>query len=65
MFGVGDTVGCLVNFRLNQALFTKNGRDLGTLSCLLPAQLSGSPRQYWHSNNFLYGTRDRLVWIHR
>lgn len=31
MFGVGDTVGCLINFRLNHALFTKNGRDLGTL----------------------------------
>ncbi|KAH6845023.1 CTLH/CRA C-terminal to lish motif domain-containing protein [Chaetomium sp. MPI-CAGE-AT-0009] len=28
VFGVGDTVGCLVNFRLNQALFTKNGREL-------------------------------------
>jgi hypothetical protein len=32
MFGVGDTVGCLVNFRLNHALFTKNGRELRTLS---------------------------------
>ncbi|KAK4104278.1 SPRY-domain-containing protein [Parathielavia hyrcaniae] len=28
MFGIGDTVGCLVNFRLNHALFTKNGREL-------------------------------------
>ncbi|KAK4033739.1 hypothetical protein C8A01DRAFT_49718 [Parachaetomium inaequale] len=28
IFGVGDTVGCLVNFRLNHALFTKNGREL-------------------------------------
>ncbi|KAK4241617.1 hypothetical protein C8A03DRAFT_12110 [Achaetomium macrosporum] len=27
-FGAGDTVGCLVNFRLNHALFTKNGREL-------------------------------------
>ncbi|AEO55930.1 hypothetical protein MYCTH_2300271 [Thermothelomyces thermophilus ATCC 42464] len=27
-FGVGDTVGCLINFRLNHALFTKNGREL-------------------------------------
>ncbi|EAQ92357.1 hypothetical protein CHGG_00592 [Chaetomium globosum CBS 148.51] len=27
-FGVGDTIGCLVNFRLNQALFTLNGREL-------------------------------------
>lgn len=31
-FGIGDTVGCLVNFRLNHALFTKNGRELRTLS---------------------------------
>ena len=30
-FGIGDTVGCLVNFRLNHALFTKNGRELRTL----------------------------------
>ncbi|KAK1750591.1 hypothetical protein QBC47DRAFT_406951 [Echria macrotheca] len=28
-FGPGDTVGCLVNFRLGHALFTKNGEDLG------------------------------------
>ncbi|KAK3360291.1 hypothetical protein B0T25DRAFT_126601 [Lasiosphaeria hispida] len=28
-FGPGDTVGCLVNFRLGHALFTKNGQDLG------------------------------------
>ncbi|KAK4144240.1 CTLH/CRA C-terminal to lish motif domain-containing protein [Dichotomopilus funicola] len=28
IFGVGDTVGCLVNFRLNHALYTKNGREL-------------------------------------
>ncbi len=28
MYGVGDTIGCLVNFRLNHALFTKNGREL-------------------------------------
>ena len=28
-FGPGDTVGCLVNFRLGHALFTKNGDDLG------------------------------------
>ena len=27
-FGPGDTVGCLVNFRLGQALFTKNGEQL-------------------------------------
>jgi hypothetical protein len=31
IFGVGDTVGCLVNFRLNHALFTKNGRELRML----------------------------------
>ena len=39
MFGVGDTVGCLVNFRLSHALFTKNGRELGRFcflfSCLV------------------------------
>lgn len=28
-FGVGDTVGCLVNFRTATASFTHNGRDLG------------------------------------
>ncbi|KAL1842029.1 hypothetical protein VTJ49DRAFT_6195 [Mycothermus thermophilus] len=28
VFGVGDTVGCLVNFRAGHALFTKNGREL-------------------------------------
>ncbi|KAK4444834.1 hypothetical protein QBC34DRAFT_474055 [Podospora aff. communis PSN243] len=28
-FGPGDTIGCLVNFRLGHALFTKNGDDLG------------------------------------
>lgn len=28
-FGPNDTVGCLVNFRLGHALFTKNGDDLG------------------------------------
>ncbi|KAK0728469.1 hypothetical protein B0T26DRAFT_738802 [Lasiosphaeria miniovina] len=28
-FGSGDTAGCLVNFRLGHALFTKNGVDLG------------------------------------
>ncbi|KAK3327322.1 hypothetical protein B0T19DRAFT_484453 [Cercophora scortea] len=27
-FGPGDTVGCLLNFRLGQALFTKNGVQL-------------------------------------
>ncbi|KAH8881612.1 ran-binding protein [Thozetella sp. PMI_491] len=27
-FGPGDTVGCLVNFRLGQALFTRNGIEL-------------------------------------
>ncbi|KAL2131100.1 hypothetical protein VTI74DRAFT_5552 [Chaetomium olivicolor] len=27
-FGVGDTVGCLINFRLGHALFTKNGKEL-------------------------------------
>ncbi|AEO62326.1 uncharacterized protein THITE_2106386 [Thermothielavioides terrestris NRRL 8126] len=27
-FGTGDTVGCLLNFRLNHALFTKNGQEL-------------------------------------
>jgi len=31
IFGVGDTVGCLVNFRLNHALFTKNGQELRML----------------------------------
>lgn len=33
-FGVGDTVGCLVNFRLGHALFTKNGRQLGMFDSL-------------------------------
>lgn len=28
-FGPGDTIGCLINFRLGHALFTKNGEDLG------------------------------------
>ncbi|KAL2264727.1 hypothetical protein VTJ83DRAFT_7237 [Remersonia thermophila] len=28
VFGVGDTVGCLVNFRAGHALFTKNGKEL-------------------------------------
>ncbi|KAJ4415670.1 hypothetical protein N0V85_002615 [Neurospora sp. IMI 360204] len=28
MYGAGDTVGCLVNFRTNQVLFTKNGDEL-------------------------------------
>ncbi|GAB1313899.1 CTLH/CRA C-terminal to lish motif domain-containing protein [Madurella fahalii] len=28
-FGTGDTVGCLVNFRLGQAMFTLNGKELG------------------------------------
>ncbi len=28
-FGPSDTVGCLINFRLGHALFTKNGDDLG------------------------------------
>ncbi|KAK3370267.1 hypothetical protein B0H63DRAFT_528000 [Podospora didyma] len=27
-FGTGDTIGCLVNFRLGHALFTKNGDEL-------------------------------------
>ncbi|KAK3491457.1 CTLH/CRA C-terminal to lish motif domain-containing protein [Neurospora crassa] len=27
-YGAGDTVGCLVNFRTNQVLFTKNGEEL-------------------------------------
>jgi hypothetical protein len=30
-FGAGDTVGCLINFRLNHALFTKNGQELRKL----------------------------------
>lgn len=29
-FGPGDTIGCLVNFRLGHALFTKNGHEIGT-----------------------------------
>jgi Ran-binding protein 9/10 len=29
-FGTGDTIGCLVNFRLGHVLFTKNGNELGT-----------------------------------
>ena len=33
-FGPGDTVGCLVNFRQGQAMFTKNGEMLSTLAFL-------------------------------
>lgn len=29
-FGANDTIGCLVNFRLGHAMFTKNGHELGT-----------------------------------
>jgi hypothetical protein len=32
-FGTGDTVGCLVNFRLGQAMFTLNGKELGMSPC--------------------------------
>ncbi|KAK1775270.1 CTLH/CRA C-terminal to lish motif domain-containing protein [Copromyces sp. CBS 386.78] len=28
-YGAGDTVGCLMNFRTSQVLFTKNGDELG------------------------------------
>lgn len=29
VYSAGDTVGCLVNFRTNQVLFTRNGDELG------------------------------------
>lgn len=31
-FGAGDVVGCLVNFRLGHALFTRNGQELRMLN---------------------------------
>ena len=39
-YGPGDTVGCLVNFRLGHALFTKNGTELGTSLARCPFSLA-------------------------
>jgi hypothetical protein len=39
-FGPGDTVGCLVNFRLGQALFTRNGIELRTYTSFFSIPLA-------------------------